>query len=163
MKQVDIQTHLRVFAPKAPMLLAIWTNLAYCISASGAMHNGELLGKPVCLNSSDHSITHSMVTFLKLILLSKPAAQAQVWKTMLFISAFATSQAHAPRKIEENTIHGRNQRLTAPLNPSSFLVSNKVSGRSFTGRAWADRKHLANWDVLHLDTPNSNGWGAVEL
>ena len=28
-------------------------------------------------------------------------------------------------------------------------------------RTWAGRKHLANLDVLHLETSNSNGWAAA--
>ena len=51
---------------------------------------------------------------------------------------------------------GSNQRLTAPLNPSSIPVSNTVLGRSFHNRTWAGKKALSNCDVLHLDTSNSN-------
>ena len=38
-----------------------------------------------------------------------------------------------------------------------------MKGRPFQIETYAARKHLANWDVLHIDTSNSNGWapGAV--
>ena len=49
---------------------------------------------------------------LVLLLLLKPAAQAQVGKTKLFINCFATPQAPAPHKTEKQT-HMSNQRLTA--------------------------------------------------
>ena len=70
--------------------------------------------------------------------------------------ALATPQAPVSRKTKKQT-EWSNQRLTASLNPSNFPVSNTVQGRSFHTRVSADKKHLANWDVLHLDTWNSNG------
>ena len=54
---------------------------------------------------------------LLLLLLLKPAAHAQVGKT---------PRAPAPQKTEDNTTQGSNQRLTAPLKPSSVPVSNTV-------------------------------------
>ena len=57
--------------------------------------------------------------------------------------------------------HGCNQRLIGPLNPSSVLVSHTVYVRSCHIRTWAGRKDLANWEVIHLDTSNSNGWAAT--
>ena len=63
-------------------------------------------------------------------------------------------------KIEKYT-QGGNQRLTAPLNPSNVPVPNTAQGRSSHTRVWAGKKHLANWDVLHLDTTNSNGWAVA--
>ena len=61
-----------------------------------------------------------------LVSLLKPAAQAQVDKTKLFINCLcATPQAHAQRKTEKQT-QGSNQRLTSPLNPSNVPVSTTV-------------------------------------
>ena len=54
-----------------------------------------------------------------LLLLLKPAAQAQAGKK-LFINCFRNPTSTVPRKTEENTTQGFNQRLTTPLNPSSF-------------------------------------------
>ena len=50
-----------------------------------------------------------------LLSLLKPATQAQVWKTKLFINCFHNPQAPALRRTEENTTQGSNQRLTTTL------------------------------------------------
>ena len=63
---------------------------------------------------------------------------------------------HLHHRKQKNKLE-KNKRLTAPLNTSKVPVSNTVLGRSFHTRVWAGRKHRANWDVLHLDTSNSNG------
>ena len=62
------------------------------------------------------------------------------------------------RKLKKNSA---NQRLTAPWNPSNVPVSNMVKGMAFHMWVWEGRKHLANWDNLHLDTSNSNRWAAA--
>ena len=85
--------------------------------------------------------------FTFLLLQLKPSAQAQGGKQSLK-NAFATPQASLPRKTQENTTQGSNQRLAAPFNHSSVPVSNTVLGRSFHIRTWAGRKYLANLHVL---------------
>ena len=90
----------------------------------------DLTGKTSCRNLN----IFSRIILLLLLLLLKPEAQAKVGKTKLFILAFATPQAPAPRKTEVNTTRGSNQRLTAPLYPSGVPVSNTVLGRSFHNR-----------------------------
>ena len=64
------------------------------------------------------------------------------------LNSFGTLQAPAPRKTEENTTQGSNQRLTAPLNPSSFPVSNSV------GKV-IPHSNLSRQE-RYLDTSNSN-------
>ena len=91
-----------------------------------------------------------------LLLLLNPAALALEGKTKLFMNFLRNPTSTATQKPEKQT-QGRNQLLTASLNPSSVSVSNTVSGRSFHKRFRAGKKHLANLDVLHLDTSNSNG------
>ena len=90
---------------------------------------------------------------LRLLLLLKPAIHAKVGKNKV---VYKLLPQPASPKTEENTTQGKNQRLPAPLNPFSVTVSNTVNGRSFHIRTWGGIKHVANWDVLHLDTSNSN-------
>ena len=89
-----------------------------------------------------------------LLLLLKPAAQAQVGRIVYKLLSHPTST-----NAKENckTAQGNNQRLTAPLNPSNDPVSSTMYGRFFSTRVWAGSKHLSNSDVLHLDTSNFNG------
>ena len=59
-----------------------------------------------------------IIIFVSLLLLN--------WKNKIgYKITFATAQAPAPRKIEQQT-QGSNLRFTAPLNPFNFLVSNTV-------------------------------------
>ena len=63
-----------------------------------------------------------LLLLLLLLSLLKPAAQAQEGKIKLFINCFRNPTTPAPRKTDENITQGSNQRLTAPLNPSSVPV-----------------------------------------
>ena len=60
-------------------------------------------------------------------------------------------------KVKKSTAQRSNQQFTASLNPSSVPVPKTVYEKSFHVRTWAGMRYLANWDVLHLDTSNSNG------
>ena len=67
---------------------------------------------------------------MQLLLLFKPAAQAQVGKTKLFINCLRNpTNTCATEKLKKQT-HGSNQRLTALLTPYNVPVSNTVPGRS---------------------------------
>ena len=76
-------------------------------------------------------------------------------KTILFINSFATPQEPAPRKTEKH--HSEKQSaIDCTLKPI------KRSGvKHSVGKVWVGRKHLANYDVLHLDTSNSSGRAAA--
>ena len=101
------------------------------------------------------------IIFIILIIFIKPAAHAQVGNTKLLISYFCKLTSILRHGNERKYNSGK--RLTAPLNPSCVPVSNIVKGRAFHIRTWAGRKHFANWDVLHLDPSNSNGWAAAAV
>ena len=82
--------------------------------------------------------------------------QAKVGTPKLFFKLLSQPHKHLLHgKLKKSTTRGSNQRLTAPLNPSSVPVSNTVQGRSLHIITKAGRKHLANM-VFTLDTSNSN-------
>ena len=60
--------------------------------------------------------------FIIIILLLNQQHRSKWEKHSCLEIAFATSQARAPQKTEENTTKGSNQRMTAPSNSSSFPV-----------------------------------------
>ena len=60
-----------------------------------------------------------------LLLLLKPAEQAQVGKTELFINWFRNPKSTYSTENWKKTQRSK-QRLTAPLNPSNVPVSNTV-------------------------------------
>ena len=85
----------------------------------------------IILNLSEQSLwptwcpNNAHILLLLLLLLLKPAAQAQVGKPKLFINCFRNpTSTRATEK--ENTTQRSNQRLAAPLNPSSVPVLNTV-------------------------------------
>ena len=61
-----------------------------------------------------------MLVILLLLLLLKPAAQAQVGKTKLFINCFRNPTSTCTTENWKKTIQGRNQWSAAPLNLSTF-------------------------------------------
>ena len=68
-----------------------------------------------------------IIIIIIIIIIVKTSNTGQRRKNIFFLEvAFATTQAPVPRKTEENATQGSNHRLTAPLNPSSALVSNSV-------------------------------------
>ena len=68
---------------------------------------------------------------------------------------------HLDHEKTEKQSQGSDKRLTAPLNPSIVPFVKHSVGKVILTRVWAGRKHFANWDVLHLDTSNSNGLAAA--
>ena len=84
-----------------------------------------------------------MIIIIVIIIIIIKISNSKQEKQSYLQIAFATPQAPAPWKAEENTTQGSNQWLTAPFNPSSVPVTNTVQERSFHIRTWAGRKNLA--------------------
>ena len=60
------------------------------------------------------------------IIIVKTSTTGQSGKNKIVHQMLSQPQAPAARKTEENTTQGSNQRLTAPLNPSSVPMSNTM-------------------------------------
>ena len=69
---------------------------------------------------------------LILLLLLKPAAQAQAWKTEIVYRLFSQPHKHMRHGKQENVTKASNQRLTAPLNPSNVPASNTLYRESYS-------------------------------
>ena len=99
-------------------------------------------------------LIHINYVLLLLLLLLKPAAQAQVGKNKLYINGFRNPASTCATENRKNTTQRSNQQLTARLSLANVMVPNTLYGMSFHIGTWAG---FTNWDVLHLDTSNSNG------
>ena len=84
------------------------------------------------------------IILLLLLLLLKPARQAQVGKTKCFVNWTENWRNHNS---------GNNQRLTAPLNPSSYPMSITVKRRSFHIRTMGQQETPCK---LERNTPSYN-------
>ena len=72
------------------------------------------------------------------------------------------SQPHKHLRCRKLKKHNSGKQPTA-IHPKAIQCSSvkHTVRRSFHRRTWAFRKHLVNWDVLHLNTSNSNEWAAA--
>ena len=94
----------------------------------------------------------------------EPAAQVQVGKTELLINCFRNPTNTCATENWRKFNSGRQPMVDCTFKPIQRSdVKHSVGKVSNLGRHIFEpcRKHVANFDVLHLNTLNSNGWAAA--
>ena len=84
---------------------------------------------------------------------------AQVGETMLFINSFRNPTSTCATENERKHNSGKQPTVDFTLEPIQHSGVKHSVGNII--KHWAGSKDLANFDVLHLDTSNSNGWTAT--
>ena len=99
--------------------------------------------------------------YLLLLLLVKPAAQAKVGKTKLFINCFRNPTSTCATENWTKHHSGKHRTVDCTLESIQRSSVKHSVGKVITQSNLSRRKDLANLDVLHLDTSNSNRWTAA--
>ena len=91
------------------------------------------------------------------LLLLKLAAQAQVEKTKLFINYFRNPTSTCATNNSRKHNSGKQPTVDCTLIPIQRSGVKHSVGKVIPQSNQSRQERLANWDVLHLDTLNSNG------
>ena len=89
-------------------------------------------------------------------------------KSKLFMSRFHNPISTCATENRRKYDRRKQPTVDCTLEPIQLSIIKNIvwkaiphSTRPSTYEGHSGRKHLANWDVLHLDTSNSNGWAAA--